>query len=57
MQLINCYFVIQIDGCMYNFDCADAFVWVKIFAVKLVNNKVVDNLLIYLVFNFHSHRT
>ena len=26
------------------------------FSVKLVNNKVVDNLLIYLVLNFHSHR-
>ena len=27
-----------------------------VFSVKLVNNKVVDNLLIYLVLNFHSHR-
>ena len=27
-----------------------------IFSIKLVNNKVVDNLLIYLVLNFHSHR-
>ena len=26
------------------------------FSVKLVNNKVVDNLLIYLVLNLHSHR-
>ena len=25
-------------------------------SVKLVNKKVVDNLLIYLVLNFHSHR-
>ena len=24
--------------------------------MKLVNNKVVDNLLIYLMLNFHSHR-
>ena len=29
---------------------------IRAFSVKLVNNKVVDNLLIYLVLNFHSHR-
>ena len=29
---------------------------IMIFCVKLVNNKVVDNLLIYLVLNFHCHR-
>ena len=29
---------------------------VMAFSVKLFNNKVVDNLLIYLVLNFHSHR-
>ena len=29
---------------------------IMVFYVKLVNNKVVDNLLIYLVLNFHSHR-
>ena len=29
---------------------------IMIFSVKLINNKVVDNLLIYLVLNFHSHR-
>ena len=56
MQLINCYFVIQKDGCMYSFDCVDDFMWIMVFAVKLVNNKVVDNLLIHLVLNFHSHR-
>ena len=28
---------------------------IMIFSVKMVNKKVVDNLLIYLVFNFHSH--
>ena len=27
-----------------------------IFSMKLVNNKVVDNLLIYLVLNFLNHR-
>ena len=26
------------------------------FSMNLVNNKVVDNLLIYLVLNFYSHR-
>jgi hypothetical protein len=26
------------------------------FSVKMVNNKVVDNLFIYLVLNFDSHR-
>ena len=29
---------------------------IMIFSIKMVNNKVVDNLLIYLVLNFHSHR-
>ena len=29
---------------------------IMVFYVKLVNNKVVHNLLIYLVLNFHSHR-
>ena len=29
---------------------------IMIFFVKMVNNKVVDNLLIYLVFNVHSHK-
>ena len=29
---------------------------IMVFSVKHVNNKVVDNLLIYLVLNFHSLR-
>ena len=29
---------------------------IMVFSVELVNNKVVDNLLIYLMLNFHSHR-
>jgi len=29
---------------------------IMILSVKLVNNKVLDNLLIYLVLNYHSHR-
>ena len=56
MQLTIYHFIIQLQGCMYSFDCMDDFIWIMIFAVKLVNNKVIDNLLIYLVLNFHSHR-
>ena len=29
---------------------------IMVFSVKLVNNRVVDNLLIYVVLNVHSHR-
>ena len=56
MQLINYCFIIQISGCIYNFGCVCDYMLIKIFAVKLVNNKVVDNLIIYLVLNFHSHK-
>ena len=41
---------------MYGFYCGGEFMMIMIFSVKLVNNKVVDNLLIYLVLNFYSHR-
>ena len=40
----------------YSFCCGDDFMMIMIFSIKMVNNKVVDNLLIYLVLNFHSHR-
>ena len=56
MQLVNYCFIIQLDGCMYSFCYSDDFRMIIAFSVKLVNNKVVDNLLIYLVLNFHSHR-
>ena len=36
--------------------CIVSVVMIMLFYVKLVNNKVVDNLLIYLVLNFHSNR-
>ena len=36
--------------------CIVSVMVIMIFSVKLINNKVVDNLLIYLVLNFHSHR-
>ena len=42
---------------MYSFGYDDIFVMIMIFYVKLVNNKVVDHLLIYLILNFHSHRS
>ena len=41
---------------MYGFGCVDDFMLIMVFSVKLVNNKAVDNLLIYLVLNFHGHR-
>ena len=41
---------------MDSFDCVDDFVLITVLFVKLVNNKIVDNLLIYLMLNFHSHR-
>ena len=43
---------IQIKFYMYSFDCVDDFILIMVLSVKLVNNKVVDNLLIYLVLNF-----
>ena len=56
MQLVNYCFIIQLDGCMYSSGCDKNFVMIMIFYVKLVNNKVIYNLLIYLVLNLHSHR-
>jgi len=56
-QLANYYFIIHLDGCMCSFCCGDDFMMIMIFSVKLVNNKVVDNLLIYLILNFYSHRS
>jgi len=56
MRLVNYCFIIQLDGCMYSFGCDDNFMMIIVFSVRIVNNKVVDNLLIYLVLNFHSHR-
>ena len=55
-QLVNYCFIIQLDDCRCGFCCGDDFMMIMIFSVKMVNNKVVDNLLIYLVLNFYSHR-
>jgi len=41
---------------MYSFGRVDDFMLTMAFSVKIVNNKVVDNLLIYLMLNFHGHR-
>ena len=56
MQLVNYYFIIQLDDCMCSFCCGNNFMMIMTFYVKLVNNKVVDNLLILLVLKFHGHR-
>ena len=55
-QLANYGFIIHLDGCMCSFYCGNNFIMILTFFVKLVNNKVVDNILIYLVLNFYSHR-
>ena len=54
-QLANYCFINHLDGCMCSFCCGDDFMMIMILSIKLVNNKVVDNLPIYLVLNFHSH--
>ena len=41
---------------MHSFGRVDDFMLIRAFSIKLVNNKVIDNLLIYLVLNFHNHR-
>ena len=56
VQLVNYCFIVQQDGCMYSFGWIDNFMMIMVFSVKHVNNKVIDNLLIYLMLNFHSHR-
>ena len=41
---------------MSSFYFVDKFMMIMIFSAKLVNNKVVGNLLILIVLKFHSHR-
>jgi hypothetical protein len=48
--------IIHLNGCLYSFCFHGVFIMKMKFAVNLDNNKVVDNLLIYLVLNFHSYR-
>jgi hypothetical protein len=54
MQLVNYCYMIQLDGCMYSFCYHGIFIMKMEFAVNLINNKVVDNLLIYLFLKFHG---
>ena len=49
-------FIIPLDGCRSSFSCIDKFMMIITFPVKLVINKVVDNLLILLVSHFHGNR-
>ena len=42
---------------MYSFCCGNDFMMLMIFYVNMVNNKVVDNLLIYLMLDFDGHRS
>ena len=55
-QLLNYCFIIPLDGCKSSFYCIGKFMMMITFPVKLVINKVVDNLLILLVSNFHGNR-
>ena len=57
MQLVNYCFIIQLDDYMCSFCCGDDFMMIMTFSIKIVNKKVVDNLLIYHVLNFHSYRS
>ena len=56
-QLANYCFIFYLDDCMCSFCCGNNFMMIMTFSMKFVNNKVVDNLLIYLVLNFYSHRS
>ena len=56
MQLVNYCFIIQLEDYMCSFYCGNNFMMIMTFSVKLINNKVIDSLLIYLVLNVHSHR-
>ena len=55
-RLVNYGSIIQLDDYMYNFCCRGIFIRKIKFAVNLVNNKVVDNLLIYLVQKIYDYR-
>ena len=55
-ELVNYCFIIQLDDRMCSFYCGNNFMMIMTFSMKLEKNKVVDNLLIYLVLIFYSHR-
>ena len=56
IQLVNYCFIIQLDGHMYSFGCDNNSMMMMVFSIKFVNNKDVNNLLIYLMLKFHCHR-
>jgi hypothetical protein len=56
MQLDIYCSIIHFNGCLYSFFCRGVFVMKMKFAMNLGINEVVDNLLIYLMLNFHSCR-
>ena len=55
-QLVNYGSIIQLDDFMYSFFCHGVFIMKMKFAVNLVNNKLVYNLLILIFLKFHGHR-
>ena len=55
-QLVNYGSIIQLDDFMYSFCCHGVFIMKMKFAVNLVNNKVVDNLLISIILKCHGCR-
>ena len=55
-HLLNYCFIIPLDGYRSSFCCIDKFMMIITFPMKLVINKVIDNLLILLVSNFHGNR-
>ena len=54
-QLVNHVSIIQLDAYMYSFCYHGVFIRKMKLAVNLVNNKVVNNLFIYLVLKFHGY--
>ena len=55
-QLVNPGSIIQLDDYVYSFCCHGVFIMKMKFAMNLVNNKVIDNLIICLVLKFHGYR-
>jgi hypothetical protein len=55
MQLVDYCSIIQLDDCMCSFYCHGVSLMNMKFAVNLINNKVVNNLLICLVLKFHGY--
>jgi hypothetical protein len=57
LYAVDNYFpIIQLDDCIYSFCCHSVFMMKIKFSMNLVNNKIIDNLLIFFMLNFHSYR-